>query len=258
MKHASNHGFSIVELSVVLAVVGLLIGAILGGQSMVRSTRVKSVSVDLLRYADGAKTFKGRFKAFPGDMPNASLQWGLAGGAATANDATCNAVNSIGKVTTCNGDGDNDIDTTTEGFRFWQHLSNAQIIEGSYSGTAGGGGVTDHVVGTNCPATKITSVGISVRYVATALSSPNFAVIPNNVFTVGAQVTGNYTQGGAFTAAELLNMDTKLDDGVPGTGNFIATPYTTCTNGASASDFSASYKLTVNSPSCYFYWINAF
>ena len=158
--------FTLVELSIVLAVIGLLIGGVLGAQSMLRQARVKGVQADVLRYQQAAKSFKDRYKLLPGDLTNATILWG----AAHATPATCYDTNSAGSISTCNGDGDSTIDTYNETFRFWQQLSNAMMIEGYFTGTKGSS-TWDHDVGSNCPATKVTNVGIGVTYSGSSIAS---------------------------------------------------------------------------------------
>ncbi len=253
-----NLGFSLVELAIVLAIVGLIIGAVMAGQSMVRANKVKSVTNDVSRYKSAASYFKERFTLYPGDLTNATNLWGIAAGA-TGTDSTCFDSNSSGSIRTCNGDGDGTIDTYNETFRFWQHLSNAQMIEGNFTGTKGSNSY-DHDVGVNCPATKMTNVGIGVTYSASSIATATqFGVIPYNYFVVGAEVADAMLTGSAFSPAEVQNLDNKLDDGAPGRGVIIAGPWGTCTNAASNADLSTTYKLTSTGTSlCWFYYTNAF
>jgi prepilin-type N-terminal cleavage/methylation domain-containing protein len=256
MQRSSRSGFTLVEMAIVLAVIGLLIGSIVGSQALLRSGRVKSVGMDIVRYQSAAKTFRDRFKSLPGDMPNATSIWGSAGG--TGSDATCTNTNSQGAITTCNGNGNGKADTTAEGFRFWQHLTNAGMIEGNYTGTKGTAGATDHVVGTNCPALKIAAAGIGVRYSAATIGATYFNIAPNNMFHAGGQTVGAYPTTGVFTPAELQMLDTKLDDGIAGRGHFIGGPWAACTAASSNTDYSAAYALSRTGNDCVFFWINAF
>lgn len=250
-------GFTLVELAIVLGVIGLIVGAIMAGQSMVRASKVKSVSSDLSRYRTAANNFQDRFTLFPGDMTNATSLWGIAAG--TGADATCYDTSTLGSIRTCNGDGDGTIDSYNETFRFWQHLANSQMIEGTFTGTKGSASY-DHDVGSNCPGTKLTNVGIGVTYSASSISSATqFDLIPSNYFVVGAEVAGELLTGAAFSPSEVQNIDTKLDDAYPGRGIIIAGPWGTCTNASASDDLSTTYKLTASSTGlCWFYLVDAF
>ena len=254
--HTTRCAFTLVELAIVLTVIGLLIGAALGGQNMLRAARVKSTVADLARYQEAAKYFKDRFKLLPGDLTNATNLWGSAGG--TGSDTTCYDTSTSGSIRTCNGNGNSRIDSYGETFRFWQHLTNAQMIEGNFTGTKGSASF-DHDVGSNCPATKVTNVGIGITYSASSLASATqFDVVPNNYFVVGAETAGALLTTGAFSPTEMRNIDEKSDDGAPGQGTIIAGPWTTCSNAAANTDVTTTYKLTSTSgTACWFYLINA-
>lgn len=66
-------GFTLIELSIVLVLVGLLIGGILKGQELINGTRVKTQvsQIDALRAA--VNTFQDKYMALPGDARNASF-----------------------------------------------------------------------------------------------------------------------------------------------------------------------------------------
>ena len=60
-------GFTLIELSIVLVIIGLLIGGILVGQSLIVSAQLNSVIRQLQQYNIAADTFQQKFKQFPGD-----------------------------------------------------------------------------------------------------------------------------------------------------------------------------------------------
>lgn len=117
-------GFSLVELSIVLVILGLLTGGILTGQSLIRASELRSITTEYNRYIAAAQTFRDKYFALPGDMANATAFWG----AAHATPATCKTTASSSALT-CNGNADGFIQgvvaTSNESFRFWQHLANA-------------------------------------------------------------------------------------------------------------------------------------
>jgi len=130
----TKHAFSLVELSIVLVILGLLTGGILGGQSLIRAAEMRSISTEHARWVAAAQTFRDKYFALPGDMSNATKFWG------TADAASC-SLTSTGDARTCDGNGNGVLNysfsgnTAHEHFRFWQQLANAGLIEGNYSGT---------------------------------------------------------------------------------------------------------------------------
>ncbi len=129
--------FSLVELSIVLVILGLLTGGILAGQSLIRAAELRSTMADISRFSTAVRTFQDKYFALPGDMNNATRFWGSAGG--TGSDAACMAFTT--SPATCNGNGEGWIETAIiaadERFLAWEHLANAGLIEGSYTGRDG-------------------------------------------------------------------------------------------------------------------------
>jgi len=68
-------GFTLVELSIVLVVVGLLIGGILVGQNLVRWTQVSSLNTQVTKLGITVSQFKMRYKAVPGEYIQAINVW---------------------------------------------------------------------------------------------------------------------------------------------------------------------------------------
>ena len=67
-----KQGFSLVELSIVLVILGLLTGGILTGQSLIRAAELRSVTTEFQKYQTAMMTFRDRYMALPGDMRNAT------------------------------------------------------------------------------------------------------------------------------------------------------------------------------------------
>lgn len=250
-----QRGFSLVELSIVLVILGLLTGGILAGQSLIRASELRSVSTEYQRYRAAVNTFRDKYFALPGDMTNAQSFWGIA----HATPATCITTASTTALT-CNGNGDGMISPSTgsnEYFRFWQHLANAGLIEGSYDGITHGGSDWSAVLGTNAPRSKLGNTGWSLYYYAT------FPIANLNIFegeygsmmTLGAQMTDSHTYGAALKPEEAWNIDTKMDDGKPGKGLVrVREDFTTChdagTSAAVALSGTANYALNQTGNNC--------
>src|SRR4051794_31617755 len=131
-----QRGFSLLELSIVLVIIGLITGGIMAGRQMVRAAELRSVMSDLSKYQTTVNTFREKYQGLPGDMKNAESYWGTASGGCPDGAGT--------GTQTCNGNGNNQVEGITsvadpyETFRFWQHLANAGLVEGQYTGVTGG------------------------------------------------------------------------------------------------------------------------
>lgn len=259
-KARRSQGFSLIELSIVLVILGLLTGGILTGQSLIRAAELRSINTEYQRYITGTQTFRDKYMAIPGDMNNATRFWNRLSttGCTTNSSATTDTTNGV-----CDGDGDGMVETATtasqsgERYQFWRQMSRAGLIEGTYSGVAGTA-VDTHTSGSNCPATRI-----SPQSCWSVLWRGNSSGVTNDYF---AGDYGNFLvfANGATTSPilkpeEAWNIDTKLDDGKPGLGKVMAN-IQNCTNAASgsASATSADYTLTTNTQVCTLFFTRAF
>ena len=244
-----ERGFSLVELSIVLVILGLLTGGILAGQSLIRASELRSVISDSTRYTTSVHTFRDKYFGLPGDITNATSFWGIAAG--TGSDATCAAFQST-SAATCNGNGDGIFGGTAaymEEFRFWQHLANAGLIEGKYNGAPNAAAPLP-TPGSNCPKSKISNAGFGVGYVYSTSYFEGYwgtQSLGNTMFFGG-------NQGDAMRSATILkpeeawNIDTKLDDGRPDQG-FVQGGFMTSAC-FTASSSPSNYALTTTSNVC--------
>ncbi len=148
-----KQAFSLVELSIVLVILGLLTGGILAGQSLIRAAEVRSVGTDYNRYVAATQTFRDKYMAIPGDMNNATRFWTRQ---VNASHCVTNSAAAVSTPGTCDGNGDGNVygwspnaSESGESFQFWRQLALAGLVEGSYTGLAGSGGVAHHTIGTN-------------------------------------------------------------------------------------------------------------
>lgn len=95
-----------------LVILGLLVGGVLSGQSLIRAAELRSVAADHARFLTATYAFRDTYFALPGDMNNATSFWGIAGG--TGSDAACKSTVST-DARTCNGDGDGKINYAITG-----------------------------------------------------------------------------------------------------------------------------------------------
>lgn len=252
-----KQGFSLVELAIVLSIIGLLVGGILTGQSLIRSAELRSVTAELQTYKSAVKIFRDKHLGLPGDFPHATDMWGSM--------TNCGVANPSGTGTqTCDGDGSNSLNQapassqTAEYYTFWQHLANAGLIKGQYTGISGSGSSYNAVIDENSPASALSLAGWSVsHYDVLAGTSNDYGYRFSDHLMFGGQKTTG-TTGGVLTPEETWSIDKKIDDGMSGLGNVIATNRSDCTLSGSATDYEAPYNLQNTLKVCAFRVINAF
>lgn len=241
--------FSLVELSIVLVILGLLTGGILAGQSLIRAAELRSIVSDYQRYTSARQAFRDKYMAIPGDMANATRFWSRLNGNA---DCVSNSAASIATPGTCDGNGDGVINDggssnqSTEAFQFWRQLALAGMIEGSYTGIAGSVNGTDYDFGTNAPRAKINVAGWGSTYAQNTGGGIPSVYRRNylNALTIGSD-DGGWADAQFLRTEEAWNIDTKLDDSIPGIGRVQAWPAANgCTLAVDNADFTAGYNLS--------------
>lgn len=238
-----SSGSSLVELSVVLVILGLLAGGVLSGQALIRAAGLRSVVTEYERYISATQTFRDKYFALPGDMTNDQAFWDIA----DVTPSVCVTTASTDKKT-CNGNGNGKIDGNAAGsnevFRFWQHLANAGLIEGTYDGIAHGASSTHASTAENSPKGKLSNGYWHIAGWGIQSGNPSrFAMDYGNTLSIGGILTDNWPATPLFKPPELWNIDKKIDDGRPGYGSLVAYRWGTCTTATSETELSADYKL---------------
>src|SRR6267378_3615142 len=70
-----QQGFTLVEIAIVLVIIGLLLGGILKGQEMITQAKIKNVIADFSGVSAAYHGYQDRYRAIPGDDPNAGTRW---------------------------------------------------------------------------------------------------------------------------------------------------------------------------------------
>lgn len=139
MKLITNQkGFTLVELSIVLVIIGLILGAVLKGQALIDSAKIKRAYNLEREVIAGVNTYFDRYSKYPGDDNAVSARWGLTNG---------NNDGQIAGLTNNCASG-----ATTETCLAWRELRLANLLTGDstsaenpnnpYGGTVGIGGAT--------------------------------------------------------------------------------------------------------------------
>ena len=190
-------GLTLIEIAIVFVIIGLLLGAVLKGQELITSARVRN----LISQQEGVKAayfgFLDRFRTPPGDYSLATTN--IANTTANGNaNGLIESAAVCGAIPACQA---------LEHIAVWEHLSRAGFINGSYT----------YAPLPETPASVPPSPYAYVRYIQ---------VIYDAVYGTGAGVPRHNIKTGNGIPSEILaEIDRKIDDGTPVGGVFQFSTY---------------------------------
>jgi prepilin-type N-terminal cleavage/methylation domain-containing protein len=241
-------GFTLVELSIVLVIIGLILGGVMVGRSMIRSAQLNSVSTDVEAYFAASQMFVDKYACLPGDCTNATTYW-----TAAANGNGNGQINAASAASTAG-----------ETFGAWEQLALSGFIKGVYTGVAGAGSNLDSVLGVNVPAARLTAGGYS--WYAYGSYTGNVSIYDGDyghILHFGKKAATGHTNVTILTPSEAYQIDLKIDDGVPGTGT--VRPYApgaggeaNCSTGTNSTGATSSYNATVSDVACHLIFSSGF
>ena len=226
-------GFTLIELSIVLVIIGLIVGGILVGQDLIRTAGARAQIMQIEKYNQASNTFRGKYGYLPGDIPNPyATQFGFAARGSNP----------------WNGNGDGMLNGTDSGWAFgwsgcseplmfWVDLSQAKLIDGNFSGLTPTSWPSSDATGSSIdlylPKSKMNDA-LHVYALNGGLNRAGFYNLNpffagNNFFAI-SQVTSiafasdecQYEGNAGIPVGTAYNIDKKIDDGLPISGNVIA------------------------------------
>ena len=126
-------GFTLIELSIVLVIIGLIVGGVLVGKDLITAATLRSQISQIEKYNTATRTFELKYGYLPGDIPDPAAQsFGFAGRGSFAGEGDGNGLlegvnfDLAGWSSPAN-------QGTGETVMFWSDLSIAHMIDGDFS-----------------------------------------------------------------------------------------------------------------------------
>ena len=200
-------GFTLVEISIVMIIIGLLIGGTFGGMKLIENMQVNRTVQDIKAIESAALTFKDAYGRLPGDITNPSTRLSNCTVAPCATGGNGNRI--LGATSLASAA----IAATDENFTFWHHLQAANLLSMGYKNT------TDMTVGEGQPEP---SIGGAFRISDWNTGVGGCPVVFSRAAIATTSVdSAGFTSESVASCSSLESIDRKLDDGQPDVGKFI-------------------------------------
>jgi prepilin-type N-terminal cleavage/methylation domain-containing protein len=223
-------GFTLIELSIVLVIIGLIVGGVLVGQSLIAAAGVRAQITQIEQYNTAANTFRGKYNALPGDL-NAvtATQFGFTPRGQYAGEGDGNGIIE-GVSSNAAGQNYGTAEQAGETVMFWVDLSTANglkvnLIDGSFSAASPNTLLSGSYYSDASPYGPLTSsylpaakIGLINYVYVWSWNSVNYF----GLSAVSAVTNGNMDSGAGITVLQAYSIDQKIDDGFPPTGNVTA------------------------------------
>ena len=220
-----KHGFTLIEMSIVIIIIGLFIGSILVGQDLINSAAIRSQISQIQKYQTAVRTFQGKYGYLPGDIPDPyATQFGFQPRGPYRGQGDGNGIiegnwdNITGYWGTYQASGETRL--------FWGDLGAANLIESNY-GNPNYHQLVNTING-YYPTAQIGNANYLYAYSLGKNGTGGLWQTYNiNYFGVSV-VTGLDASHGevistlGMTVKQAYNIDTKIDDGIPISGNVQA------------------------------------
>lgn len=225
-QNTQQSGFTLVEISIVLVIIGFLVGAVLTGRSLIDSAAERALVTQINKYQTATRAFMLKYRYLPGDIPSraASMNNFAARGAATGQGDGNGIIE--GDYTGTYTDDQGTFMGTGEIPLFWTDLTVAGLIDATiYSADVKGVGypsataIPPLITLTSTPSVKDwlpeAKIGNNTFVYVHSHNSTNYFGV-STVTKLRTYIASAADPG--ISVQQAYSIDQKIDDGLPMTG----------------------------------------
>lgn len=225
MPTSKKSAFTLIELSIVLVIIGLIVGGVLVGKDLISAAETRAQISQIEKYQTATNTFRVKYNALPGDIKSSDATgFGFASRGTLRGEGNGDGLleayysgNAYGYMTS-NG----------ENALLWRDLSDAKLIDGSFT-------TATYDYATSC-ATPISGTRAKAFYPEAKMGNNNYvyawsgsATIAygrsdrKNYFSISQVVDACFTaMNVGMSPSQAYAIDKKIDDGMPQSGRVLA------------------------------------
>jgi prepilin-type N-terminal cleavage/methylation domain-containing protein len=216
-KTDKRAAFTLIEISIVLVIIGLIVGGVLLGQDLIEGARMRAQISQLEKFDSAVTTFKLKYNALPGDVWSPT-QFGLGFDCSPPNHGNQNGI-----IEDENGSYPPS-HTNCEPVYFFVHLQQAQLISelnnwSSAANSCYNNGQYSQTIGCQFPEGKVGSGGFLAHSDASGTLGYFFGMSLYDPTVLNPYNITQHTNNPVITPMQAYQLDVKLDDGLPMTGN---------------------------------------
>lgn len=204
----NQNGFTLVEISIVMIIIGLLIGGTFGGMKLVENMQINKAVQDMKAVESAALTFKDTYGRLPGDMPNTAARLPNCAVAPCATGGNGNRI--IGTSNLASGA----ITDTSENFTFWHHLQASDLLSTGVKNTL------DMSGGEGQPESPVGGVFRITDWTGNLGACP--AVFQRSALAMTSNIAAAFSTQSDASCVQLSSIDRKIDDGIGDNGRFVS------------------------------------
>ena len=252
-KHFDRSAFSLIELSIVLIIIGLLIAGVTGGASLIKSAELRSVMNEARGYNVAVNSFYTQFDDLPGDYDVDVTT--LTGDPVGDSDDVIEYINNASTT------------SYVEGVLAWAQLQDTNVIDTTLAFTntdfdlAAAAATGALVADVDVPSSRVKgsawvfdngSINSETKSMLILTNTPvetvtNTAATTSYHFIAAGATVANYS---IMTPSDLLSIDTKMDDGVGDTGSVVDFLYINDTGTQTGCNDGTDYQTATTTNQC--------
>lgn len=223
-------GFTLIELSIVIVIIGLIIGSVLVGRDLIAAAEVRATVSQIEKYNTAVHTFRLKYGYLPGDIPNPTATgFGFLSRGSNAGMGDGNGM----LEGTDNGGANRNCGpfiVSNENLMVWVDLSTANLIDGKFNTAIATSRptLTSATVPDYLPAAKIGKGSYIYTMAGYCGAWPSGGLMGTGVNYFGIEgiyssdANGHANATTSIPVDQAYNFDAKVDDGLPQAGNVTA------------------------------------